>query len=95
LLYNVPSMVDGGSSVDVTGGSIANVGAVLSFRLWGATKRGAGEVQMSSTSSPYASSVESFNTTSRRAVPSRSRGADLQECRRWDLNPHAIAGNGF
>jgi hypothetical protein len=65
LLYNVPSMVDGGSSVDVTGGSIANVGAVLSFRIWGATKRGAGEVQMSSTSSPYASSVESFNTTSR------------------------------
>jgi hypothetical protein len=65
LLYNVPSTVSGGSSVDVTGGSIADVGAVLSFRIWGATKRGAGEVQASSASSSYAIALESFQSTSR------------------------------
>jgi hypothetical protein len=65
LLYNVPSTVSGGSSVDVTGGSIADVGAVLSFRIWGATKRGAGEVLASSASSSYAIALESFQSTSR------------------------------
>jgi len=65
LLYNVPSTVNGGSSVDVTGGSIADVGAVLSFRIWGATKRGAGEVQASSASSSYAIALESFQSLSR------------------------------
>ena len=63
--YNVPSTVNGGSSVDVTGGSIADVGAVLSFRIWGATKRGAGEVQASSASSSYAIALESFHSLSR------------------------------
>ena len=56
-LYNVPSTVNGGSSVDV--------GAVLSFRIWGATKRGAGEVQASSASSSYAIALESFHSLSR------------------------------
>ena len=65
LLYNVPSTVSGGSSVEVTGGSIADVGAVLSFRIWGATKRGAGEVLASSASSSYAIALESFQSTSR------------------------------
>jgi hypothetical protein len=65
LLYNVPSTVSGGSSVDVTGGSIADVGAVLSFRIWGATKRGAGAVQASSASSSYAIALQSFQSTSR------------------------------
>jgi hypothetical protein len=61
LLYNVPSAVNGGSSVDVHGASSADVGAVLSFRIWGATKRGAGEVQTSSTSASYAIALESLH----------------------------------
>jgi hypothetical protein len=65
LLYNVPSTVNGSSSVDGNGGSIADVGAVLSFRIWGATKRGAGEVQASSASSSYAIALESFHSLSR------------------------------
>ena len=65
LLYNVPSTVNGGSILDGNGGSLAGVGAVLSFRIWGATKRGAGAVQASSASSSYAIALESFQSTSR------------------------------